>query len=85
MIKLFKNKQEDDKCENFVINQNTNIDFMEISNCKGYYGYKIKWICEFLIEKNIFLSNELIDDNTYKEIMKQIILFIIGKLFHFFY
>ena len=79
MFNLFKNKPEDNKYEDFVINQNTNIDFMEIRNCKGYYGHKIIWFCEFLIEKNIFLSNELIDENTYKEIMKKIILFLIGK------
>ena len=79
MFNLFKNKKEDNKYEDFVINQNTNIDFMEIRNCKGYYGHKIIWLCEFLIEKKIFLSDELIDDNSYKEIMKKIILFLIGK------
>jgi len=79
MFNLFKNKKDDNKYEDFVINQNTNIDFMKIRNCKGYYGHKILWFCEFLIEKNIFFSDELIDENTYKEIMKKIILFLIGK------
>ena len=79
MFNLFKTKEENNIYNDFIINQNTSINIGEIYSCKGYYGHKILWYCNFLFDKKIYLNEQLIDENSYYLIVQKIALFLISK------
>ena len=76
---IFITKNESEEYNNFIINHNYNIKINEIYNCKGYFGHKLLWFIDSILNHKIYLKKEEPDLFSYHYLIKKIILLLTGK------
>jgi hypothetical protein len=79
LFNLFSKSEEFSLYNDFIINQNININFSDICNCKGYYGHKCLWLINSIFNNKIYLKLEPIDSFSYNNLIKNISLLLFEK------
>ena len=79
LYNLFVTKNESEEYNNFIINHNYKIKINEIHNYKGYFGHKLFWFIDSILNQKIYLKKEQPDLFSYHSLIKRIILLLTGK------